>query len=120
MATTPWYLFRTTMDVYSQTWSASATSGAPNAGTRAGSPSFSVACWMQPTSAADALLYGRDSTTQMYDVFLAPLTTAGATWDTSPADYQVIDGVRYKAMGKPKDLVLMGVVKVLTVMRDTN
>jgi hypothetical protein len=54
----------------------------------------------------------------MYDVFLAPLTIAGATWDASPADYVLIDSVRYKPMGKPKDLVLLGVVKVLTVMRD--
>lgn len=118
MAQTPWYLFRNSMDVYTQTWAASSSSGAPDAGTRSGSPSFTVACWMQPTSAADALVYGRDTSTQMFDVFLAPVSTAGAAWDTSPADYVVIDSMRYKPMGKPRDLVLLGVVKVLTVMRD--
>jgi hypothetical protein len=73
---------------------------------------------MQPTSASDALLYGRDTTTQMFDVYLAPISTAGASWDTSPADYVLIDSVRYKPLGKPRDLVALGVVKVLTVMRD--
>jgi hypothetical protein len=118
MATTPWHLFRSTLEVWTNVWTTNA-SGTPQ-GNSGATLTHSVQCWIQPTSASDALIYGRDGTTQMWDVFCAPVTTSGSAWDCSPRDKILIDGVRYKAMGKPRDMVSLGVVKVFSVEIENN
>jgi hypothetical protein len=118
MATTPWHLFRSNLEVYSQTWTQNL-GGTPNA-TAGATLTHTVRCWMQPTSASDALVYGRDTTTEVWDVFCAPTNTSGAAWDCAPKDRILIDGTRYRALGKPRDMVSLDVVKVMTVERDTN
>ncbi len=118
MATTPWHLFRSDLTIYSNVWSANA-GGTPQ-GNSAATLTATVQCWMQPVSAGDGLVYGRDTTTQVYDVFCAPTDTTGAAWDCSPRDRILIDGTRYRAMGKPRDMVSLGVVKVMQVEVDTN
>lgn len=117
MATTPWHLLTSTATITSITW----TQGT-DAIAYGDSPSafLTIACKKQPVSAADALVYGRDTTSQMYDVFLAPTTSTGATWDCSPRDVISIDGVTYRIAGKPRDLCELGVLKHLVVELDTN
>lgn len=117
MALTPWHLLTQTMDVYTTTWT-QATDGVPISTPPGGSPSFSVRCSVQPGTASDSLVYGRDTTTKMFDVYCAPVTTAGATWTVTPKDYVIINSVRYRVAGQPRDLILMGVVYVVTLERD--
>ena len=117
MATTPWHLLTSTATVTKTTW-VQADDGIPYADSPSSTPS--VACMMQPVSAGDALVYGRDTTSQMYDVFLAPTDTNGAAWDCSPRDQIAIGGVTYRVAGKPRDLCTFGVVKHLVVELDTN
>jgi len=117
MATTPWHLLTSTATVTNTTWDSGA-DGIPWGDTPSGTPS--VACMLQPVSAGDALVYGRDTTSQMYDVFLAPTDSTGAAWDCSPTDRIAIGGVTYRIAGKPRDLCNLGVVKHLVVELDTN
>lgn len=116
MANTPWHLLTSTMDVYTTTWT-QGTDAVPQ-GTSPGSASFSVQCMVQPGSASDALLYGRDTTTKVYDVYCAPVTTAGAAWNVTPKDKVIINGVQYRVAGQPRDAVSLGVIYVLTIERD--
>lgn len=114
---TPWDLLTSTATVTNKTWSNSDNGipwGVPPA------EIIEVACMMQPVSAGDALVYGRDTTSQMYDVFLAPTDTDGAAWDCSQRDAISIGGVTYRIAGKPRDLCTFGVVKHLVVELDTN
>lgn len=116
MANTPWHLLTQTMSVYTTTWT-QGTDGVPT-GTEPGAASFSVRCSVQPGSAADGLVYGRDTTTKIFDVYCAPVTTAGAAWTVTPKDKAVINGVQYRVASQPRDLILMGVVYVVTLERD--
>jgi len=117
MASTPWHLLTTTALLDNKTW-LSSTSGIPY-GSLPAEP-LEIACAMQPTSAADGLLYNRDTTTQMYDLFMAPTDSAGAAWDCSPADRITINDVIYRIEGKPQDMCMMGVLKKLVISMDTN
>jgi len=114
---TPWDLLTSTATVTSITWETGA-DGIPWSDGTDGT--HSVACMLQPVSAGDALVYGRDTTSQMYDVFLAPTDSTGAAWDCSPTDRIAIGGVTYRIAGKPRDLCNLGVVKHLVVELDTN
>lgn len=116
MALTPWHLLTQTMSVYTKTWSAG-TDGVPIS-VEPADASFSVRCSVQPGTASDSLVYGRDTTTKMFDVYCAPVTTAGAAWTVTPKDYVTINSVRYRVAGQPRDLILMGVVYVITLERD--
>ena len=116
MASTPWHLLTQTMDIYTATWSAG-TDGVP-VGTFPGTASASVQCNVQPTSASDALIYGRDTTTKLFDVYCAPITNAGAAWNITPKDKVIISGVQYRVAGQPRDLITMGTVYVVTLERD--
>lgn len=116
MANTPWHLLTQTMDVYTTTWSAGS-DGVP-VSLVPDEASFSVRCSVQPGTASDSLVYGRDTTTKMYDVYCAPVTTAGSTWSVTPKDYAIVNGVRYRVAGQPRDLILMGTVYVITLERD--
>ena len=116
MANTPWHLLTQTMSVYTTTWS-NASDGVP-IGLDPADPSFSVRCSVQPGSAADGLVYGRDTTTKIFDVYCAPVTTAGAAWTVTPKDKAIINGVQYRVASQPRDLILMGVVYVVTLERD--
>ena len=116
MANTPWHLLKQTMDVYTTTWTQAA-DGVP-VGTPPLTASFSVRCSVQPGSAADGLVYGRDTTTKIFEVYCAPVTTAGAAWGVTPKDKVIINGVQYRVAGQPRDLILQGVVYVVTLERD--
>lgn len=116
MANTPWHLLTQTMDVYTTTWTQAA-DGVP-VGTPPFTASFSVRCSVQPGSAADGLVYGRDTTTKIFEVYAAPVTTAGAAWNVTPKDKVIINGVQYRVAGQPRDLILQGVVYVVTLERD--
>lgn len=114
IATTPWHLLTSTMTVYPATWANdTATSPVPYIDSVA--TAVTVQCMVQPTSAADAIMYGRDTTMQLYDVFAAPVTTAGAAWTVTPADAITIGGVEYRPAGIPQDLCSMGQVVKLVV-----
>ena len=117
MATTPWHLLTQTMEIYAGTWTTGA-DGVPQASFSA--TAVSVKCNVQPLSAGDALAYGRDTTTKVYDVFCAPVNTAGAAWTCTPKDRILIGGVRYRATGQPRDLISMGTVLVLGIERDVD
>jgi hypothetical protein len=116
MANTPWHLLTQTMSVYTVTWSGGA-DGVPS-GLQPADPSFSVACSVQPGSAADGLVYGRDTTTKIVEIYAAPTTTAGAAWTVTPKDRVIIAGVTYRVAGQPRDLISMGTVYVVTLERD--
>ena len=116
MANTPWHLLTQTMDVYTTTWS-TANDGVPR-GSGPASASFSVACSVQPGSAADGLVYGRDTTTKIFEVYCAPVTTTGAAWTVTPKDKVIINGVQYRVASQPRDLILQGVIYVVTLERD--
>lgn len=116
MANTPWHLLTQTMDIYTVTW-ASGTDGVP-VGTFPGSASASVKCSVQPGSAADGLVYGRDTTTKIFEVYCAPVTTTGAAWTVTPKDKVIINGVQYRVASQPRDLILQGVIYVVTLERD--
>lgn len=116
MASTPWHLLTQTASLATHEWSQD-TSGIPYGEF---SSSATIQCTVQPTSAADALLFQRDTTTQIFDVFLAPTDTTGAAWDCSPKDVMTIGGVAYKIEGKPMDFCSMGVVKKVVVSSDLN
>jgi len=116
MISTPWHLLTSTATVTSIAWDSGA-DGIPWGDTPTGTKS--VACMMQPVSAGDALVYGRDTTSQMYDVYLAPTDSTGAAWDCSPRDQISVGGVTYRVAGKPRDLCNFGVVKHLVVELDT-
>lgn len=116
MATTPWHLLTSTATISSITWTAGDDGIPYGDGVDA---TATIACMMQPVSAGDALVYGRDTTSQMYDVYLAPTDSTGAAWDCSPRDQISIGGVTYRVAGKPRDLCTMGVVKHLVVELDT-
>ena len=119
MPQTPWHLFRNSMTVFARTWSVTS-GGTPTTPAVGATPTYTVKCWVQPTSASDSILYGRDTTQQLYDVYCAPVDSTGAAWDCSPKDAVYIDSVRYRPMGKPRDMVSFNCVKVLTVEVDTN
>lgn len=117
MATTPWHLLTTEATITNITWTQGA-DGVPYADSPTGTAT--VLCMIQPLSAADALIYGRDTTTQVFSVFMAPTTTAGAAWDISPKDTITIGGITYRIIGKPVDQAGLGVIRQLTVEIDTN
>ena len=117
MASTPWHLLTATASLQDRDWLQDS-SGIPYGDP--GDDAVTIQCMVQPTSAADGLLYGRDSTTQMYDLFLAPTNTAGAAWDCSPKDIITINSVAYRIEGKPQDMCSMGVLKKLVISKDTN
>lgn len=117
MASTPWHLLKDMATIQNQDWSQDA-NGIPVG--VAPAESISVACFVQPTSAADGLVYGRDTTTQMYDVFLAPTDTGGNAWDCSPKDQIMLNSVVYRIEGKPQDMCTLGVLKKLVISRDLN
>ena len=117
MATTPWHLLTTEATISTTPWVTSV-EGIPVGDDPTANPV--VMCMVQPLSAADALIYGRDTTTQVYSVFMAPTTTTGAAWDISPKDTITIGNVAYRVIGKPVDQAGLGVVRQLTVEIDTN
>jgi len=51
-------------------------------------------------------------------VYCAPVTTAGAAWTVTPKDKVIINSVQYRVAGQPRDLILQGVVYVVTLERD--
>jgi hypothetical protein len=51
-------------------------------------------------------------------VYCAPITTAGAAWNVTPKDKVIINGVQYRVAGQPRDLILQGVIYVVTLERD--
>jgi hypothetical protein len=118
MASTPWHLLTSSALLQPRDWP-SASSGIPY-GDAGDNAAVTIMCCVQPTSAADGLLYGRDSTTQMYDLFLAPTDINGTAWDCSPKDKITISSVVYRIEGKPQDMCSMGVLKKLVISKDTN
>lgn len=116
MANTPYHLLTSSMEIYAGTW-ASDTNGVPVA-SFPGTATATVACMVQPGSASDALVYGRDTTTKMFEVYCAPVTTAGAAWNVTPKDKVIISGVQYRVAGQPRNLVNFGTVYVITLERD--
>lgn len=116
MANTPYHLLTSSMEIYTATWAAGV-DGVP-IGTFPGTASATVMCMVQPGSASDALVYGRDTTTKMFDVYCAPVTTAGASWTVTPKDKLIISGVQYRVAGQPRNLVNFGTVYVITLERD--
>jgi hypothetical protein len=117
MASTPWHLLTSTATITSVTWIENS-GGIPYGDAPTGT--FTVMCMIQPLSAQDALIYGRDTTTQVFSVFMAPTTTTGAAWDVTPRDSISIDSVTYRIVGKPVDQAGLGVIRQLTVEVDTN
>jgi hypothetical protein len=117
MASTPWHLLTSTANISITPW---VQSDAAIAYADDATSNPVVMCMMQPLSANDALAYGRDTTTEVYDLFLAPTTTAGAAWDCSPKDQITVDSVAYRIAGKPKNLCNLGVLKHLVIEKDTN
>ena len=118
MASTPWHLLTSSASILARDWP-QGTDGIPY-GDAGDNVAVIVRCMMQPTSAADALLYNRDTTTQLWNVFLAPTTTMGVAWDCSPKDTITIDAVVYRIEGKPQDQCNLGAIKMLVVSKDTN
>jgi len=118
MASTPWHLLTLTATLQPRDWTQAA-SGIPY-GDNGDNQSVPIQCAMQPTSAADGLVYGRDTTTQMYDLFLAPNDGNGDAWDCSPKDTITISSVVYRIEGKPVDFCTMGVLKKLVISKDMN
>jgi len=113
IATTPWPLLTSTMTVYPATW-ANDTGTSPVPYIDSVATAVSVQCMVQPTSSSDAVMYGRDTTMQLFDVFAAPTTTTGAAWSVSPADTLSIGGVTYRPAGIQQDLCNMGqVIKIV-------
>ncbi len=112
IATTPWHLLTSTMSLTPRTWG---DDEGPVPAVVSVATAVTVQCMVQPTSAADAIMYGRDTTMQLYDVFAAPVTTAGAAWTVTPADAITIGGVEYRPAGIPQDLCSMGQVVKLVV-----
>ena len=115
MASTPWHLLTQTMDIYEGTWT-SGTDGVPKASFK--ETATSVKCNVQPGSAADGLVYGRDTTTKIFEVYCAPVTTTGAAWTVTPKDKVIVSGVQYRVASQPRDLITMGTVYVVTLERD--
>jgi hypothetical protein len=74
---------------------------------------------VQPTSAQDALLYGRDTTKQIFDVFADPVTTAGVAWTVSQADTVTFSGQVYRVLGTFQDFCSMGVLRKFVIERET-
>lgn len=118
MASTPWHLLTSSASIQPRDWPQSA-SGIVYGDAGDNVPVI-VRCMLQPISAGDALVYGRDTTTQVFDVYLAPTTTMDVAWDCSPKDTITIDSVVYRIVGKPKNLCNLGAVKHLVVEVDTN
>lgn len=113
IATTPWHLLTSAMTIYPSTWG-NDTSVSPVPAITSVGTALVVQCMVQPTSASDAVMYGRDTTMQLFDVFAAPVTTTGAAWSVSPADSVSIDGVTYRPAGIQQDLCNMGqVIKIV-------
>jgi hypothetical protein len=117
MASTPWHLLTSSATIMVTPWTTDP-SGIPYGDDPTSNPV--IACMMQPLSANDALAYGRDTTTEVYDLFLAPTTTTGIAWDCSPKDQITVDSVSYRIAGKPKNLCNLGVLKHLVIEKDTN
>lgn len=118
MASTPWHWLTSSASLQPRDWP-QAVSGIAY-GDVGDNLSVVVKCCVQPTSAADGLVYGRDTTTQMYDVFLAPTDSNGDAWDCSPKDTITISSVVYRIEGKPQDMCTLGVLKKLVISKDLN
>lgn len=118
MASTPWHLLTSIAVIQPRDWPQDVS------GISYGDASdyliVNIQCLVQPTSASDGLVYGRDTTTQMYDVFLAPTDIMGAAWDCSPKDTITISNVVYRIEGKPQDMCTLGVLKKLVISKDLN
>lgn len=76
---------------------------------------------LQPASSSDARLYGRETGTTLYTLFLAPVSTTGTDVATNVSHITkaTIDGVDYFTDGEPLNLCSHGAVVQLNVYRRT-
>jgi hypothetical protein len=108
VATTPLHLLTDSLTVNKAAWDT--TDGVPFNDTQTAT-NVTISVMVQPTSAADSLMYGRDATTQMFDVFCNPLDSTGAAWTIRQNDQVTWNGGTYRVAGKPMDFCSMGVLK---------
>lgn len=108
MISTPVHLMTQTLSVVKAAWSTN--DGVPFNET-SDQTTVTFMAMVQPTSAADSLMYGRDATNQMYDVFCNPLDTSNASWTIRQNDRVTWNGAEYRVAGQPMDLCTFGVVK---------
>ena len=108
MAQTPLHLLTDSVTVTKAAWDT--VDGIPFSDA-AGSTTVTISVMVQPTSAADSLMYGRDATTQMFDVFCNPLDSTGSAWTITQNDQVAWNGGTYRVAGKPLDFCSMGVLK---------
>jgi hypothetical protein len=93
------------------------TGGQAKRGTATGTASVYAA--VQPTSAQDLLLYGRDTTKQAFDVFADVVTTTGTAWTVAQTDTVTFNNDVYRVLGTTQDLCSMGVVRKFLIERET-
>lgn len=117
MPATPWHLLTSTMGIYAQTWTTDS-DGVPIHGATPGSPTYTVRCFIDPGSAGDSLMYGRDTATQISTVYMAPHDITGATWTLTQKDRVIIDGLKWRVAGNPRNAANFGVLYVITLERD--
>lgn len=117
MPATPWHLLTSTMGIYAQTWTTDS-DGVPVHGSTPASPTYTVRCFIDPGSAGDSLMYGRDTSTQTSTIYMAPKDITGATWTLTQKDRVVIDGMKWRVAGTPRNAANFGVLYVVTIERD--
>ncbi len=75
---TPTHLMQHTVKVNTVTWGVESTSGAPEATTIAGDTDISA--FVQPLSETETALYGRDTNSRLYQVFMYPTDVNGSNY----------------------------------------
>ena len=71
--------------------------------------------FVQPVSSSDNLQYGRDTTTRLCKVFLAPTDTDGNTYTVNAQSSVTISSVAYRVVESDTDLCNAGVLKRIIV-----
>lgn len=83
-----------------------------------GANAISVAANLQPVSSRDAMQYGRESTAELYDLFLEPTAALAAFTVAQIAKSQiVVGGKTLRAAGGPIDPITNGCIYQITCER---
>ena len=82
---------------------------------RTAGASVTIKCFVQPTSASDGLLYQRDGTTRLLDVFLKMTDTTGAAYFATPNSNVIYAGAVYRVLGTPLNGCELGVYNKLVI-----
>lgn len=77
---------------------------------------------LQPASASESMQYGRDTSTQVFVLYLDVNTTAGAAISLTPSQWKsarmTTGGQTYRAVGPAANLVSNGCLYAVTVEQD--